>query len=263
MNELYINEIKDVTSYGNSCPIIIKAEDNNTYVLKTRRDGTLLNRDDYGIFMEVLTYKLLQKFDFKNIPQIVYLIIDDDFIEDAKYKFENSLNEREQVALENIKNSKGLNLGVKWINNSEKYMGEVLGKDFKKETINYDGYIMNSDKEIDNPNILYCKDDRKNYLIDFGGAFEMLMAFDNIEGNNALFEIPKYYDKFCLDKRYLFFDDIHTTPTIKNKVHKNEILEIISEIPIKWQPHKIKDEIADILSQRIGNKEIFNNAKTV
>ena len=263
MNELYINEIKDVTSYGNSCPIIIKAEDNNTYVLKTRRDGTLLNRDDYGIFMEVLSYKLLQKFGFKQIAQIVYLIIDDDFIEDAKYKFENSKLEREQVALENIKNSKGLNLGVKWINNSEKYMGEVLSKDFKKETINYDGYIMNSDKEKGNPNILYCRDDRKNYLIDFGGAFEMLTASDNIEGDNALFEIPKYYDKFCFDKRYLLLEDIPNTATIKNKIHKSEILQLISEIPNDWQLHKIRNEIADILSQRIGNKEIFNNAKTI
>jgi len=263
MIELYINEIKDVTSYGNSCPIIIKADDNNTYVLKTRNDGTLLNRVDYGIFMEVLSYKLLQKFDFKNIPEIVYLIIDDDFIEDAKYKFENSKFEREQVALENIKSSKGLNLGVKWINNSEKYMGEVLSKDFKKETINYDAYIMNSDKNKSNPNILYCKDDRKNYLIDFGGAFEMLMAFDNIESKNALFEIPKYYAKFCFDRDYLLLDDIPSIPTIKNKVLKSEILEIISDIPNDWQPQKNKNEIADILSQRIGNKEIFNNEKTI
>ena len=86
MQELYINEIKDVTSYGNSCPVIIKAEDNNTYVLKTRDDGTLADKVDYGIFIETLSYKLLQKFDFKQIPEIVYLKVDDDFIVDAKVK---------------------------------------------------------------------------------------------------------------------------------------------------------------------------------
>ena len=36
MKKLYINEIKDVTSYGNSCPIIVKADDNNTYVLNEK-----------------------------------------------------------------------------------------------------------------------------------------------------------------------------------------------------------------------------------
>jgi hypothetical protein len=263
MEKLYINEIKDVTSYGNSCPIIIKAEDNNTYVLKTRRDGTLLNRDDYGIFMEVLTYKLLNKFGFKNISKIVYLIIDDDLIEDAKYKFENSTNEREQVALQNIINSKGLNLGVRWIDNSEKYMGDTLSQKFQKATINYDGYIMNSDKCIDNPNILYCKDNNKHYLIDFGGAFEMLIAFDNVEGDNALFEIPQYYNKFCFDSDYLLYDKICTIPKIKNNISKDEILKLIDEIPNEWQTHNIKESIADIISQRVGNKEIFRDEKTI
>ncbi len=257
MNKLYINEIKEVTSYGNSHPIIVKAEDNNTYVLKTRADGTLADKVDYGIFMETLSYKLLQKFGFKNIPDIEYLIIDDDFIEDAEFKFGKSTNDREQVALANIKSSKGLNLGVKWIDNSEKYIGNDLSNQFKKETINYDGYIMNSDRNKSNPNILYCRDDRKKYLIDFGGAFEMLMAFYVIESDIALFEISKYYDKFCFDNDYIFKNELDTVRIMKNKITVDEILELISELTSEWEPQKLKDEIAYIISQRVGNKEIF------
>jgi len=257
MNKLYINEIKEVTSYGNSHPIIVKAEDNNTYVLKTRADGTLADKVDYGIFMETLSYKLLQKFGFKNIPDIEYLIIDDDFIEDAEFKFGKSTNDREQVALANIKSSKGLNLGVKWIDNSEKYIGNDLSNQFKKETINYDGYIMNSDRNKSNPNILYCRDDRKKYLIDFGGAFEMLMAFYVIESDIALFEISKYYDKFCFDNDYIFKNELDTVRTMKNKITVDEMLELINELPSEWEPQKLKDEIAYIISQRVGNKEIF------
>jgi len=257
MQELYINEIKDVTSYGNSCPVVVKAEDNNTYVLKTRDDGTLADKVDYGIFIETLSYKLLQKFDFKQIPEIVYLKIDDDFIVDAKAKFENSSNEREQVALRNIINSKGLNLGVKWINNSEKFIGSSLTKQMEKETINYDGYIMNSDRNKSNPNILHCKDDNKNYLIDFGGAFEMLSSFYDIEGDNALFEMPLFYNKFCFDDDYLLGDKINSVVKMNKKLSYDEVLALIDELPSEWNPQNIKDEIAFILTQRIGNREIF------
>lgn len=257
MRELYINEIKEVTSYGNSCPIIVKAEDNNTYVLKTRADGTLADKVDYGIFMETLAYKLLNKFGFKNIPQIEYLIIDDDFIKDAEYKFAKSTNDREQVALANIQASKGLNLGVKWIENSEKYMDDDLSKDFKKETVNYDGYIMNSDRNKSNPNILYCKDDRKKYLIDFGGAFETLDAFYVLESDTFLFKIPEYYNKFCFDADYLLIDEVESVTTIKNRITVHEMNKLIDELPSDWEPHKLKDEIAYIISQRVGNKEIF------
>ncbi len=256
MRQLHINEIKEVTSYGNSCPVVIKADDNATYVLKTRADGTNGEKDDYGIFMETLSYKLLNTFGFKNIPTIEYLIIDDDFIEDATFRFGNSTNEREQTALRNIKQSKGLNLGVKWIDNSEKYMGTDLSKEFKKETINYDGYLMNTDRNKSNPNIL-CGKDAKKYLIDFGGAFETLSTFDDIEGEASLFIIPALYDKFCFDNDYLLLDNVQGVTTIKNKILKDEIIELIDELPQEWEPHKLKEEIADILSRRVGNKEIF------
>ena len=257
MQKLHIDEIKEVVSYGNSCPIKVKAEDGNTYVLKTRLDGTLSDKVDYAIFMETLSYKLLNKFRFINIPQIEYLIIDDEFISDAETKFGNSQNEREQVALANIKASKGLNLGVKWIKNSEKFIGDDLSKILKKETINYDGYIMNSDRNEDNPNILFCRDDNKKYLIDFGGAFEMLMAFYVIEGDTALFEIPKYYNKYCFDNDYLLLTDIADIPVISNQISKEEMIELIDELPEEWKPQKLKEEIADIISQRVGNKDIF------
>lgn len=257
MKTLHIAEIKEVIGYGNSHPLRVKTEDNSVYVLKTRRDGTLADKNDYGIFIETLSYKLLQKFDFRHIPQIAYLIIDDEFIEDAKDRFEKSQNDREQVALANIIASKGINLGVKWIDNSEKFIGSDLGKALTKETINYDGYVMNSDRSKSNPNILFCRDDNKKYLIDFGGAFEMLMAFYTIEGDNAIFDVTQFYDKFCFDSDYLLNADIDDIGVIKNKISKDEMLALIDELPSEWEPHKIKDEIAYILSQRVGNKEIF------
>jgi hypothetical protein len=235
-------------------PIIIKADDNNIYVLKTRFDGILADKKDYGIFIETLTYKLLQSFNFKNIPEIVYLIIDDIFLEDAESKFINSKNERELEALSNIKNSKGLNLGIKWIHNSEKYNKKLL-KDLLQKSINYDGYIMNSDRNVSNPNMLFSQSEKKIYLIDFAGAFEMLMAFDDIK--NESFDISKFFDKFTFDNDYLFFQETKSILSLKNRVSKEDILKLIDELPKDWQPHQFKDRIAEIISERVGNKRIF------
>ena len=88
----------------------------------------------------------------------------------------------------------------------------------------------------------------RKYLIDFGGAFEMLVAFYIIEKDTALFEIPKFYNKFCFNDDYLLLDEVNGVTTIKNKISKAEIDELIDELPIDWEPHKLKDEIAHIIS---------------
>jgi len=254
MEYLKIDRIIKVTPTGATNPIIIKAQNNKNYLLKTRYDGIFSDKKDYSIFMEVFSYKLLEYFEFKNIPQIDYLIIDDEFIDDASFSLGD--NERDKQALTNIKNSKGVNLGVKWIENSEKstnYSNNLI-----EHTCNYDGYLMNSDREQDNPNILYSATLNKNFLIDFGNAFETLFVFDDIISKESLFKIPVYYNKFCFDNRYLFYDKISDIKKYRKKVNKDILENIINEIPEEWQPHKYKDEIIDIIYHRIGNKRIFD-----
>lgn len=253
---LNIDEFLQVTEEGNSCPVIIRASDGKEYVLKTRRDGTLEDKNDYGIFIETLSYLILQSFGFTNIPQIVILDIDDCAIEDAKFRFDNSDNEREQVALANIINSHGYNLGVEWIDKCE-IMTSLPSTSFLSDTINFDAWLMNADRTPKNPNILYCVSDFKHYLIDFGGAFEQLFAFYQIESDNALFEIPKFYNKYCFDDKYLFYSSLTSIKKRKAAKTKDEILALIKQMPKEWAPHKISEDIADIISQRIGRKDIY------
>jgi len=141
---------------------------------------------DCGIYIETLSYLLLQKFDFEYIPEIVYINIDEDALKDASCHFSSSSNKREQMALKNIENSKGLNLGVKWIANSEGAFQkfESIPKNIRTMAINYDAYVMNVDRDETNPNILFSKDTNKFYLIDFGNAFDSLAVFEDLYKNN-------------------------------------------------------------------------------
>ena len=255
MKTLLIDEILDIPTIGASCPIKVVAEDGEIYLLKTKYDGIWQDKISYGIYCETLAYKLLKLNNFLDIPDIVYLKIDDDFISDAKYRFDKSEDEREQVALQNIINSKGLNLGVKWIEDAEKYIYPT--DKFIQTTINYDGYLLNSDREELNPNIIYSKIENKNYLIDFGNSFECLMIFDD--------DLRKtdYYNKYGFDDNYLFKDKIQVLSMLDLDISQEDIENIIASLPQEWNLHKFKSEINDIVINRINNKEIFNNETVI
>jgi len=40
----------------------------------------------------------------------------------------------------------------------------------------------------------------------------------------------------------------------------DKIIEIMSQLPSAWKPNEENQKIAEILSRRIANKEIFENA---
>lgn len=267
MHTLYINEFINVTSYGASCPVVIKADDNNTYVLKTRYQSNL-SLDDNGVaevlkdasnYIETLSYLLLQEIGFTNIPEIVYINIDDEAIEDAKFRFISSDNEREKMALKNIINSKGLNLGVKWIEDSEGTFNKFdsIPKKIREVAINYDAYVMNVDRDESNPNILLSNKTNKFYLIDFGNAFDSLVIFEDLYKDDAT---STFFDKYIFDKHYLFFNEISSMVKYQKRFSKDDILKIIQEISLDWKPNVLKESIAEVLSKRIGNKEVFEDA---
>lgn len=269
MQQLFVNEYIDVTQYGASCPVVIKASDGNTYVLKTRYQSNL-NTDeneiasvllDASIYIESLTYLLLQNIGFEYIPEIALIDIDDSAINDAARKFDISSTQREQMALKNISYSKGLNLGIKWIEDSEGAFSkfEKIPKRLYETAINYDAYVLNVDRDESNPNVLFSKKDNKFYLIDFGNAFEHLSVFEDIysDGDSNLNEV---FDKFIFDEYYLFFEHVTKATKYRKTFSQSEILDIMSELPSQWKPNSISDHIAKVLSKRIGNKEIFEDA---
>jgi len=268
MQQLHINEFINVTPYGASCPVIVKADDNNTYVLKTRYQSNLSLDDngvaemlkDCSVYIETLSYLLLQEFGFEYMPEIVYLVIDDDALEDAQFRFKDA-NEREQMALDNIQNSKGLNLGVRWIENSEGAFDkfEAIPKKIREMAINHDAYVMNVDRDESNPNILFSKDNNKFYLIDFGNAFDTLSVFDDLYKQDGA-NIAQWFDKYIFDMHYLFFSEVDSVVKYAKSFSHDKIIEIMSQLPSEWKPNEQNQKIAEILSRRIGNREVFENA---
>ena len=125
--------------------------------------------------------------------------------------------------------------------------------------INHDAYVMNVDRHESNPNILFSKDNNKFYLIDFGNAFDTLSVFDDLHKNSAA-NITQWFDKYIFDMHYLFFNEIDSVLKYTKRFSQDEILEIMSRIPSDWKSVEENQKIAEILSRRIGNKEIFENA---
>jgi hypothetical protein len=257
--------IKDV-GFGASAPIIVSANDKE-YVLKTKEDG--MQPKSLGIFNEILAYQLITFLDYKIAPQeVVYLIIDDNFIEMAEVAFREGLIKEESY--ENIKESHGINIGIEYIHTAMQPSGNIGNKSFIKDIAHLDNYIMNCDRSQDNINILQDKiDNRRYYAIDFGNALA-----DGIGGelyNKIINEDTDIFSegKFCrcnvtLSGRYSIKNDVkklikrgriikHDFNTIRDTLHK-----IIDGFPDDWEPVKYKSVIVDIITRRMKSREIFN-----
>ncbi|ECR2257409.1 hypothetical protein F0M88_09305, partial [Campylobacter jejuni] len=123
LNIFEISNIIRVTDYGASCPLEVSIKDNSKFILKTKYNSVC--RTGKSLFAELFSYLYLQELNFKDIPSIALLNIDDDFIKLADNKLKNG-TQRDREALENIKNSKGLNLGISYIFNASKIYPKEL-----------------------------------------------------------------------------------------------------------------------------------------
>jgi len=59
---------------------------------------------------------------------------------------------------------------------------------------------------------------------------------------------------------YLFFSEIDSVVKYTKRFSQDKIIEIMSQLPSEWKPNVQNQKIAEILSRRIANKEIFENA---
>ncbi|MGZ34991.1 hypothetical protein EBK67_09645, partial [Campylobacter coli] len=209
-----------------------------------------------SLFAELFSYLYLQQIGFENISSIALLKIDDNTIKLADNKLKNG-TQRDKEALENIKKSKGLNLGISYIDKSNKAFSIDLTNNFKNTTCLYDGILMNSDREIKNPNIL-INDLKKLFLIDFGLAFDILKALDIILDDEI--NSNQYFDKNTFDKDYLLFDHLNHIKINKKKLNCQQILDIIDNIPSEWLSltSAQKHALSNMIYKRQGQKAIYN-----
>ncbi len=254
LNTFEISNIIRVTDYGASCPLEVSIKDNSKFILKTKYNSVC--GTGKSLFAELFSYLYLQQIGFKNIPSIALLEIDDNTISLADKKLKNG-TQRDKEALENIKKSKGLNLGISYIEKANKAFSTDLTNDFKNTTCLYDGILMNSDREFKNPNIL-INDSKKIFLIDFGLAFDVLKALNIILDNEI--NANQYFDKNTFDKDYLLLDYLKHITINKKKLEYKEILGIINIIPQEWLSltSAQKQALSNMIYKRQGQKAVYS-----
>lgn len=267
MRELKLLRIVSIikpAGFGGSKPIIVTANDDKTYVLKTREDGT--NPKDLGIFNELLGYQLHDFLDFNISPQsICYFFINDDFIEMADNALKQGIIEEESYLY--IKDSKGVNIGIEYIENAMEIIDyESLSNVFKKTTMQLDNYIMNYDRVKDsNPNILQDKyDKRKFYAIDYGNALADGFLYRKIQETELdMFDAGKYSSCNALlsSKRYMFRNE---TSLMSYKQLKGDLAtitdflnDIINKMPPEWEILVYRKQLIEVIALRLLEKKIF------
>ncbi|MFQ6341971.1 hypothetical protein [Campylobacter sp. VTCC 70190] len=117
--------------------------------------------------------------------------------------------------------------------------------------------LMNSDRDFKNPNIL-IDDYKKIFLIDFGLAFDILKALDLILNNEI--NSNQYFNKNIFDNNYLLFGYLENITINKKKLNCQEILDIISTIPLEWLSLSSaeKQALSNMIYKRQGRKAIYS-----
>jgi hypothetical protein len=265
---LTIDSIVKDAGFGGTCPIIVNAG-NKQYVLKTKEDGT--QPKSLGLFNELLAYQLISILDYGIAPQeVVYLYIDDDFIEAAEVAAAEGIIKQE--SLEYISESKGVNLGIEYLEHAMEPLGETIKNDsFLKDIIHIDNYVMNCDRSQGNINILQDKaDERRYYAIDFGNALADGLMYERIvqDGENLLTEGVYGQCNATLSGRYILKGDAQRLIKKGRRLQAEysnirDILDqIVDEFPPDWEPLVYRVAILDIIAVRLKSKGIFKTDST-
>ena len=259
---LKIISIIKPAGFGGTKPIIVRAEDEKLYVLKTREDGT--NPKDLGVFNETLAYLLHDEMEFAISPQSVcYLYIDDDVVDMVFDAYTQNIIEKESY--EYIKDSKGFNVGVEYIEDAMEIKSEKMNKTFVRDTIRLDNYILNCDRvEGANSNILQQKKDRrKYYAIDYGNALADAILYEKIVSGEDISEqilcnVPKSSGRYIFKNSDELMNYKKTTQSIDE--FSQVLLNFIATMPPDWEPINYKEMIANAIAKRIKSKKIFDKA---
>ena len=245
---LYITDILASLPYGNSKPIKIIANNGKRYILKFRKD--YLNGKDRSNTNEYIAYQLIEYFEFTIAPQkLEFIEIDDLAIEMAKSS--NISKESLNYFIE----SKGVNLGIEFLDNCEKATREdIHNHRFMKEVKTIDMIMMNPDRDIDNTNIL--KDITKTntyYAIDWGLSLDATELYSDVKKRDINNRFMYYQNKLVVDRPEYLFRTTKGFSFVDNKDIEDIIREIINGIPKEWETHFCADIIIDILTSRVQN----------
>ncbi len=234
--------------YGKSKPIKIVANDGKIYIVKFRKD--YMKGKDRSITNEYIAYRLIEELTLKIAPQVLKFIVIDDLA--IKLAEKSNLS---KDSLEYMKQSKGINIAIEFLENCEKAEKNEVTNSFKKEVRTIDEIVMNDDRTIDNTNIL--KDiTRKNkfYAIDWGLSFDSSELYSDVKQKNISKRFMYYMNADVVKRPEYIFRDISSFKTLNIKDIEGIIRKIVDEIPDDWETKSCSKDIAEILIYRVSNK---------
>jgi len=254
MDILRIKRVLGQPDFGGCKPVWIRADDGVEYLLKFRYDG---NEMDISNFNEYLSYRITDMLNYKISPQgIKFITIHSDDI----ILFENAKVDIESV--EFAKKSLGTNLGIQKIPFAQK-AESVTNSTFKKQVANIDNYVLNSDRNKENPNLLFNKQNSKYYAIDYGLALLSHRVYEKIKDGDDIGQYVMQLQNCNVteDMFYVFKNQKKIQIKSEFKEVLDKILAIIDECPSEWEPTKYREQIAEIVAFRMLNRRLFDKHK--
>ena len=229
----YFNEIR----LGSSLPLIVGGNDNNKYVVKLNGggDGVIANT------IEWLSTKLGRLLGIPVLEPVI-LQIANSFIEKV----------HDPEISELIDKSSGLNFGTRYEEEAVDY-GENSGFNFseklKDDIFLYDLFLLNIDRTVRNPNIIYRNNDL--WCLDFASSITMRSSVEGKDYQARLFlphmkKHPFYRDKVCVD------DFIGRLKKVRDK----NIYDIMEDIPDMWLQQIAPGRDSGELRMLVGNRLI-------
>jgi hypothetical protein len=258
---LTIKQILKVASYGATYPIMVRANDNEVWLLKTVYNNTLFSHGCCHLFPEILAHIVADYTKITPYLQEIALIeVTDNTILMAGSALEQD-NEANEQALRNLRQSKGTNFAVKWLDNADKPTHlDTLPKSLVNATILTDAILMNNDRSTINPNIIQSVSNHNPRVIDFGlGLNGLSLCQLALEANaNVAFQYAK---TSVFEPDYLFYNRLDTVAFPRKTPSKNDMINAMKNIPEQWASQPVKDAIAELIAYRFKNKEIIKEGR--
>ncbi|QCX39797.1 aminotransferase class I and II [Aureibaculum algae] len=220
MNKIDIRTV-DVVQYvhplreGGSLPAIVKADDGFLYVLKFRGAG----QGKKALIAEFIGGELARAIGL-NVPELVFMNLDDSF----------SKTEPDEEIQDLLKFSIGLNLGLHYLSGSitfDPLVSKVDAMTASKVVI-LDSLISNIDRTAKNTNLLNWN--KELWVIDNGASFYFHHHWENWESHLDR-TFPYIKDHVLLQRATCLKE---ASIEIQKLVHKDKIIEIVSNIPEDW-----------------------------
>lgn len=200
---------------GGSLPAIIKADDENLYVLKFRGAG----QGKKALVAELIGGELARAIGL-NVPQLAFIHLDESF----------GRTEPDQEIQDLLKFSVGLNLGLRFLSEAITYdpLVSIADPHTASQVVLLDSIITNIDRTAKNTNLLNWENDL--WLIDHGASLYFHHNWRNWEAHLSR-TFPKIKEHVLLDRAEHLDEAVkhiqsHLTPTT--------IQAIVEVIPEEW-----------------------------